>query len=112
MALAPNVDVYAAAVVPNAGASGNLSVNTGHFASAFVRSAAGVVVVSLLADQGVDPADRALLLTPFLNGAGAATFAVIDPASTDTAITVRTFDAAGAPADAPFAIAVLKKRLG
>jgi|GEM_PF-4187068 len=110
MSLAPQIDVYAAAVVQNAGASGSLSVNSGKFDNAFIRNAAGNVTVSLLADDGVDASLRAVSITPILTGAGASSYAVLDPASTDTSLVVLTFDPGGAPLDAPFQIVVFKKR--
>jgi hypothetical protein len=110
MSLAPQIDVYAAAVVPNAGASGSLSVNSGKFDNAFVRNAAGIVTVTLNPDDGVDASLRAVLITPFLTAAGASSYAVLDPTSTDTSLIVRTFDFLGAALDAPFQIVVFKKR--
>lgn len=107
MSLAPNLDVYAAAVAPNAGAPGALSVNSGHFVNSFTRAGAGDITLSLQADAGVDATNRVVILTPI---GAAAHIAQLGPASTDTALQVLTFDAAGVAADIPVAVLVVKRR--
>ena len=108
MGLSPQLDVYASASVLNAGAA-TFASNSGNFLSV-ARSAAGIVDVTLLADHGVDAAERAVLITPS-NPGGAAILAALDAtASTDTVLRVKTYSDAGVATDSGFSILIVRKR--
>lgn len=108
MSLSPQLELWAGASVLNAGAA-SFASNSGNFASV-VRSAAGIVDVTLLADHGVDAADREVLVTG-ANAGGTPVIAVLDSAaSTDTVLRVKTWTDGGIAADANFSILVVKKR--
>lgn len=108
MGLSPQLELWAEASVINTGVA-SFQNNSGRFISV-ARTAAGIVDVTLEPDQGVDAAERAILVTPS-NAGGASILAVIDSAaSTDNVLRVKTYSDAGAAADSSFSILVIKKR--
>jgi hypothetical protein len=109
MSLSPSLELWAEASIINTGVV-SFASNSGRFLSV-LRSAAGVVDVTLQPDQGVDFAERAVLISPG-NAGGVSVIAVLDlTASTDTVYRVRSFTDAGLAADTSFSILIVKKRI-
>lgn len=109
MGLSPQLELWAEASIVNTGVV-SFGSNSGRFLSV-VRSAAGIVDVTLQPDQGADFADRAVLISPG-NAGGTSVLAVLDlTASSDTVYRIRSYSDAGAALDTSFSILIVKKRL-
>lgn len=105
MSLNPQVEVWAAATVSAAGAFVSQS---GKFAS--VALAGSTYTLTLQPDQGVDAAERFVIVSPTDASAADRSVTLNTTVPSDTVLAVQGFQAGVAGACA-FSIVVLKKRL-
>ena len=105
MSLNPQVEVWAAATISAAGAFVSQS---GKFAS--VGLAGSTYTLTLLPDQGVDAAERYVIVSSADASAADRSVTLNTTAASDTVLTVQGFQAGVAGACA-FSIVVFKKRL-
>ena len=106
MSLNPQVEVWAAATVSAAGAFVSQS---GKFSS--VALVGSTYALTLLPDQGVDAAERFVVLSSTDASAADRTVSLNTAAASDTVLVVQGFNA-GAAGPCAFSIVVLKKRTG
>jgi len=105
MSLNPQVEVWAAATVSAAGAFVSQS---GKFSSVVLIGS--TYTLTLLPDQGVDAAERFVLVSPTDASAADRSVTLNTSAASDTVLAVQGFNA-GAAGPCAFSIVVLKKRL-